>query len=55
MPMAGAKIEFEFVNTEWSDGGRLFTFLVVNPCPYNVSGCVDGGRGGFAFKGYNLW
>ena len=52
MPMAGAKIEF--VNTEGSDGGRSFTFLVANPCPYNVGGCVDGGRGGVRDLGYNL-
>jgi hypothetical protein len=51
MSMAGAKCDF--VNTEGIDGHRSFAFLVVSPCPYNVGGCIDGGRGGFALKGYN--
>ena len=53
MPMAGAKCEF--VNAEWSDGGRSFSLHVANPCPYNVGVCVDSERCGFVIMGYNLW
>jgi hypothetical protein len=50
--MAGAKNSGMF---EVVTGCCSFTLLGAYPCPYNVGGCVDGGRGGVRDLGYNLW